>query len=114
MIPVPYLVSLLTIVVAAAVLLVLVVRLAGRARQFARTTRLVHADFTDHTGLLTARIAALKVDLDRRRHRRGTAPRDTPTIRHAHHQTRHRPGRGTVPMPQTRSIDSREVKGVSE
>jgi hypothetical protein len=75
---VPYLVSLLTIAAAAAVLLVLLIRLAGRVRRLAGIARLTRTSFADHTGLLTARIAALRVELDRRRHGGGTESLGSP------------------------------------
>lgn len=63
----PYLVSLLIVVAAVAVLGVLLVRLGAPARRLSGTARLCRAYLADRIGLLTARIAGLKVELARRR-----------------------------------------------
>lgn len=63
----PYLISLLIVAAATVVLLVLLVRLGGSARRLSDTARLHRAYVADRSGLLSARIAGLKVELDRRR-----------------------------------------------
>lgn len=65
--PVPYLISLLTVAAAIVVLLVLLVRLGGSARRLAGTARLHRAYLADRSGLLSARVAGLRMELDRRR-----------------------------------------------
>jgi membrane protein implicated in regulation of membrane protease activity len=52
------------------VLCMMLRRLAGPVRQLAATTQRSRADLADRAGLLTARVAALRVALDRRRRRR--------------------------------------------
>lgn len=64
----PYVVSLLIIFAATVALVVLVLRLAGPVRRLTLTALLCRAHIADHIGLLTARIAGLKVELARRRH----------------------------------------------
>lgn len=68
----PYLISALAAAVGVVVLIALLVRLAGPTRELARTARASGARLADRRGLLTARIAALRVQLAQRR-RRGTA-----------------------------------------
>lgn len=68
-----YLISVLVAAAAVVMLFTLVVQLARPARRLADTTRSSRAHFTDRIDLLTARIAALRVQLDRRRHRRRNA-----------------------------------------
>ncbi|MGH3574099.1 MAG: bacteriophage holin [Pseudonocardiaceae bacterium] len=53
-----------------AVLFMMLRRLAGPARQLATTVQSSRAHLADRTGLLAARIAALRVALDRRRRSR--------------------------------------------
>ena len=75
-----YLISVLTAAVGGGVLLVLLVRLVGPARQLARTARTSRAGLADHSGLLAARIAALRVELDRQcHHRNAKTPGGIPT-----------------------------------
>jgi hypothetical protein len=69
---VPYLISVLAVAAGVVVLLTLLVRLASPARRLAGTLRRSRGHFADRAGLLTARIAALRVELDRRRHRRSS------------------------------------------
>ena len=65
----PYLISALAAAAGVVVLIALLVRLAGSTRGLARTTRTSGARLADRRGLLTARIAALRVELaQRRRH----------------------------------------------
>jgi hypothetical protein len=66
---VPYLISVLAAAAGVVVLLTLLVLLAGSARQLAGTVHRGRAHWADRTGLLAARIAALRVQLDRRRRR---------------------------------------------
>ncbi|MGH3796062.1 MAG: bacteriophage holin [Pseudonocardiaceae bacterium] len=69
----PYLVSLLAVVIAAAVLLILLVRLGTPARRLTGTAQLCRAYLADRVDLLKARIAGLRVELQRRRHSRRAA-----------------------------------------
>ena len=64
----PYLIGALA-AAGVVVLIALLVRLAGSARGLARTARASRARLADRCGLLTARIAALRVELARRRRR---------------------------------------------
>ena len=66
-----YLISALTAAAGVVVLIALLMRLAGLARGLARTARAGQARLADRSGLLTARIAALRVELARRRRPRG-------------------------------------------
>lgn len=66
----PYLVSLLTVATAVVVLLVLLVRLRRPARRLTGTARACRAYLADRIGLLSARVAGLKVALRRRRRSR--------------------------------------------
>ncbi|MGH3871459.1 MAG: bacteriophage holin [Pseudonocardiaceae bacterium] len=76
----PYLISVLVTGAGVVALLILLMRLIGSARRLAGTTRTSQAGLADRRGLLTARIAALRVELDRRRRsRNAAAPRATPT-----------------------------------
>jgi hypothetical protein len=68
----PYLISVLAVAAGAVVLLTLLGRLANSARRLAGTLRRSRGHFADRTELLTTRIAALRVELDRRRHRRSS------------------------------------------
>jgi hypothetical protein len=77
----PYLISVLAAAAGVVALLTLLVRLAGSARQLAGTVRRGRAHWAERTGLLTARIAALRVQLDRRRRRNGRNWRIAPTQR---------------------------------
>ncbi len=65
-----YLISTLMAGAGVVVLLTLLTRLIGPARRLAGTTRVSQARLADRRGLLTARIAALRVELDRRRRAR--------------------------------------------
>ncbi|MBV9164066.1 MAG: hypothetical protein JO309_07965 [Pseudonocardiales bacterium] len=65
----PYLISVLAAAAGVVVLLTLLTRLAGPARRLAGTVHRSRAHWVDRTGLLAARTAALRVQLDRRRHR---------------------------------------------
>lgn len=77
---VPYLISVLTAAVGGVVLLVLLVRLVGPVRRLAGTARTSRAGLAERSGLLAARIATLRVELDRRRrHRNAKAPGGIPT-----------------------------------
>ena len=67
----PYLISVLAVAVGVVVLLTVLVRLGGPARRLADTARYSRAHFADRTGALAARIAALRVAVNRRRHRNG-------------------------------------------
>ncbi|MGH3774375.1 MAG: bacteriophage holin [Pseudonocardiaceae bacterium] len=62
-----YLISALAAAAGVVVLIALLMRLAGPVRGLARTARAGQSRFTDRSGLLTARIAALRVALTRRR-----------------------------------------------
>ena len=74
---VPYLISVLTAAVGGVVLLV---RLVGPVRRLAGTARTSRAGLAERNGLLAPRIAALRVELDRRRrHRNAKAPGGIPT-----------------------------------
>jgi hypothetical protein len=64
---VPYLVSGLAAAVGVVVLAALLVRLAGCARRAAEAAALTRAHITDRASLLTARVAALRVQVDQRR-----------------------------------------------
>lgn len=76
---VPYLISLLTVLAATVVLLVMLARLGGPARRLTGTARLCRAYLADRLGLLRARIAGLKVELNRRRvHRPAGTSGDPP------------------------------------
>ncbi|MGH3980211.1 MAG: hypothetical protein ACRDRZ_14600 [Pseudonocardiaceae bacterium] len=67
----PYLTSLLMAGAATLVLLlVLLVRLVVPARRAGRAARRARTTITEHIRLLSSRIAALRVELDRRLHRR--------------------------------------------
>ena len=67
---VPYLISALAAAAGAVVLLTLLARLRGPVRRLATTARNSRARFADRSRALTARIAALRVELARRRRRR--------------------------------------------
>ncbi|MGI9064585.1 MAG: hypothetical protein ACR2FQ_12365 [Pseudonocardiaceae bacterium] len=62
-----YLVSFVIVAVAVFVLAGLVVRTLGPARRAARSARDTRAAVSEVTGLLAARAAALRVEVDRRR-----------------------------------------------
>jgi hypothetical protein len=75
-----YLISALTAAASGVVLLALLVRLVGPIRRLAGTARTSRAGLADRSGLLAARIVALRVELDRRcRHHNTKTPRGTPT-----------------------------------
>ncbi len=65
-----YLTSLLVVAGATVVLAVLLVRLIGPARRFARAAAASRDAVTERTDLLAARVAAVRMELDRRRDRR--------------------------------------------
>jgi hypothetical protein len=69
---VPYLISALVAAAGAVVLLTLLTRLLGPARRLAGTARSSRAGFADRSRALTARIAALRVQLAQRRRARNT------------------------------------------
>ncbi len=73
----PYLISALA-AAGGVVLVALLVRLAGSTRGLARTVRASRARLADRSGLLTARIAALRVELAQRRHRGSAGASDVP------------------------------------
>lgn len=64
-----YLISALVAAASAAVLIVLLVWLAGLARGLVGTARASQARLADRLSLLAARISALRVKLAQRRHR---------------------------------------------
>lgn len=74
-----YLISALAAAAGVVMLIVLLIRLAGPTRGLVRTARASQARLVDRSGLLTARFAALRVELAQRRvelarrRRRGTA-----------------------------------------
>ncbi|MGH3981515.1 MAG: bacteriophage holin [Pseudonocardiaceae bacterium] len=74
----PYLISALAAAVGAVVLLTLLMRLIGPARRLAGTARVSRAGLADRSGLLAARIAALRVELARRRRRNAETPSEAP------------------------------------
>jgi len=65
-----YLTSLLVVAGATVVLAVLLVRLVGPARRVARVAAASRDAVTERTDLLAARVAAVRMELDRRRDRR--------------------------------------------
>jgi len=65
-----YLISVALAVACAVVLFMMLLRLAGPARRLAAAVQRSRAHLADRTGLLAARVAALRVALDRRRRRR--------------------------------------------
>jgi hypothetical protein len=69
---VPYLISALAAAAGAVVLLTLLIRLLGPFRRLAEAARISRAGFADRSRALTARIAVLRTELARRRHRRNT------------------------------------------
>lgn len=75
-----YLISALMAGAGVVVLLTLLTRLIGPARRLVGTTRASQVRLADRRGLLTARITALRVELDRRRRARNArTPSATPT-----------------------------------
>jgi hypothetical protein len=66
-----YLISVLAVAAGAMVLVTVLVRLGGPLRRLADTARQSRAHLADRTGALAARIAALRVAVNRRRHRDG-------------------------------------------
>lgn len=62
-----YLISALAAAAGVVVLIALLMRLAGHARGLTRTAQAGRARLADRSGLLTARIAALRVEIARRR-----------------------------------------------
>jgi uncharacterized membrane protein len=67
---VAYLISIALAAVCIVALFLMLLRLTGPARRLAETAQRSRAHLADRTGLLAARIAALRVALDRRRRRR--------------------------------------------
>ncbi|MDQ4009124.1 MAG: hypothetical protein M3228_00105 [Actinomycetota bacterium] len=63
----PYLISALAVGAGAVVLLMLLTRLLGSARRLAGTAHISRAGFADRSRALSAGIAALRVELARRR-----------------------------------------------
>ncbi len=74
-----YVTILLVAAVALVVLLGLVIRMVMSARRTADAVEDARAAIDEGTGLLGARAAALRVDLDRRRGRAGDEPDGPPT-----------------------------------
>lgn len=70
----PYLISALIAAAGAVVLLTVLLRLAGTARQLNSTVHRCRAHLADRIGLLAGRIAELRVELDRRRVGSRSAP----------------------------------------
>ena len=68
---VPYLISVLVVAAGVVVLLAVVVRLVGLTRRLADTAHQSRTHFADRAGALTARVAALRIAVSRRRHRNG-------------------------------------------
>lgn len=75
----PYIISLLAVATAGVALLVLLVRLGTPVRRLTGTARLCSAYLADRTSLLRARIAGLKVELNRRRQARRVRRSGGPT-----------------------------------
>ncbi|MGH4015209.1 MAG: bacteriophage holin [Pseudonocardiaceae bacterium] len=75
----PYVISLLAVAAASVALLVLLVRLSTPVRRLTGTARLCSTYLAEHLGLLRARIAGLKVELNRRRHARRVRDSGGPT-----------------------------------
>jgi hypothetical protein len=75
---VPYLISGLAGAAGVVVLLAVLVWLAGAARRLAGTAHRGRARWAEGTGLLAARIAALRVQLARRRHHNEGSSRGAP------------------------------------
>ena len=67
----PYLISVLAVVAGAVMLITVLVRLGGPLRRLGDTARQSRAHFADRIGALAARIAALRVAVNQRRHRDG-------------------------------------------
>ncbi len=65
----PYLTSLLAAIAGVVVLLVLLMRLGAANRRLSEMILLSRSHFATRTGILAARIAALRVALRERRHR---------------------------------------------
>jgi HAMP domain-containing protein len=72
---VPYLISAVAVAAGVVVLLTALVRLGGPLRRLADTARQSRAHFADRVGALAARIAALRVAVNQRRHRDGDSSR---------------------------------------
>jgi hypothetical protein len=75
---VPYLISLLAVALATGALLTVLARLRGSTRRISEAACLTRAHFADRTGALAARVAALRVALNRRRRRGGDGSRLVP------------------------------------
>lgn len=65
-----YLISVLVAAAGVVVLCTLLMRLIGPVRRLAGTARISRAGFAERSGPLTVRVAALRVELARRRRRR--------------------------------------------
>jgi hypothetical protein len=76
---VPYLISLLAVVLATVALLAVLAQLRGPTRRLSEAARLSRAHFADRTGALTARVAALRVALNQRRRRGRDGSRPAPS-----------------------------------
>ncbi|HEX8934450.1 MAG TPA: hypothetical protein VF788_09695 [Pseudonocardiaceae bacterium] len=76
-IAVPYLISLLAVVLATGALLTVLARLRGPTRRLSEAARRSRAHFADRIKALTARAAALRMALNRRR-RGGDGSRPAP------------------------------------
>jgi hypothetical protein len=74
----PYLISVLVAAAGVVVLCTLMMRLTGPVRRLAGTARISRAGFAERSGPLAVRIAALWVELARRRHRRNAKASSEP------------------------------------
>ncbi|MGH3884779.1 MAG: bacteriophage holin [Pseudonocardiaceae bacterium] len=73
-----YLISAVAAAAGVVVLIALLMRLAGAIRGLARTAHASQARLADRSGLLAARIAALRVEIARRRRPRNAAASSGP------------------------------------
>ncbi|MGH3763883.1 MAG: hypothetical protein ACRDS0_20965 [Pseudonocardiaceae bacterium] len=71
----PYLISLLVVAVAIAALLMVLARLRGPARRLSEAVRRSRSQLADRAAVLATRISALRMALNRRRHRKGDGSR---------------------------------------
>lgn len=74
----PYLISMLMAAAGAVALITMLVRLRGSARRLADAARRSRAHVVDRSRALAARIAALRVAVNRRRHRDGDRSHPAP------------------------------------
>ncbi|MGH3823588.1 MAG: bacteriophage holin [Pseudonocardiaceae bacterium] len=74
----PFLISMLAAAVGVVMLFTVLVTLRGRVRRMSDTVRRSRDHLADRTGMLAARIAALRVALNQRRHRNGDGSRPAP------------------------------------